>query len=69
MTEPVILSYRDVSDDTVEITFGTKDFGQAVCRVRREAISDPGTLVMLKALYDRQRSIRTMPRRSANPNK
>ncbi len=69
MTDPVILGYRDINADHVEITFGTKDFAQAVCIVRRDMVADAGTLKMLQALYDRQLSIRTMPRRSANPRK
>lgn len=69
MPAPIILGYKDIDESTVEITFGTKDFAQAVCRVQRDALNDPGTLVMLQALYDRQLSIRTMPRRSANPAK
>lgn len=67
--DPVILAIRDVSPDTVEVTFGTIEYGQAVCRVQRSALNDAGTLVMLNALYDRQRSIRTTPKRSANPRK
>ncbi len=69
MTDPVILGYRDINETTVEITFGTVDYGQAVARVARDAVNDPGTLVMLRHLYDRQRSIQTVPRRSANPRK
>lgn len=69
MSDPVILGIRDVSADTVEVTFGTVDFGQAVCRVQRSMLNDAGTLVMLNALYDRQRSITSTPRKSANPRK
>lgn len=67
--DPVILSIHNVSDQTIEVTFGTIDFGQAVVRVKRDALDDAGTLHMLTALYDRQRSIRDTPRRSANPRK
>lgn len=67
--DPVILGIKDISDDTVEVTFGTVDYGQAVCRVQRSMLNDAGTFTMLTALHDRQRGIATMPRRSANPRK
>lgn len=69
MSDPVILEVADHSDTAVRVTFGTVDYGQAHAVINRDAINDPGTLTMLKALYDRQRSINTTRRRSANPRK
>lgn len=69
MSDPVILGYRDAGNGMVEVTFGTVDYGQAVCLVPKEATEDPGFLQMLRQLHDRQRSINTIPRRSANPRK
>lgn len=65
----VILSMEDQPGGLVRVTIGTKQLGQALVIVPKDATNDPGFLTMLDRLYDQADNIRTMKRRSANPSK